>query len=157
MASVEACAGCGLELPGGTFACYARFEELLALEFGDARFFRVHRLTVDTYAVQHPERHCVSPTSFTAHLTGLCATMEHEDPVAVNARVQRWLSTKPDLEKPSLPVARGRRTIADVTNTDDPAVYVDQVRRWGRSAWEAFADLHPIAREWIRRSMDQRR
>ena len=61
----EPCPGCGARyLPqvldethpyiGASPACWATFGEVLAREFGDTTFGRVHRQTVDIYAVQHP-------------------------------------------------------------------------------------------------------
>jgi hypothetical protein len=50
---------------------------LLARDFTDAAYFRVHRMIVDTYCLQHPDRYCVSAKSLAAHLTGLCWLIEH--------------------------------------------------------------------------------
>jgi hypothetical protein len=140
------CAGCGRA--GTTDECQGIFEELIAHDFSDARYFSVHRLTVDAYAMQHPNRYCVSAISLAAHLTGLCAAIEHRDPAAINRRVQHWLSTRPELEKPALPTARGALTIDDVDG-GDPVRYAESVMRWARGTWDAYADLHAIARAWI--------
>jgi len=155
MRSVGPCAGCGLEGPGGAAGCHSRYEALLALEFGNALFFRVHRVTVDAYSLQHPEHYCASAISFAAHLTGLFAAMEHEDPRAVNARVQRWLSSRPRLDKPALPLDRGRLTIANVKETGDPVAYAREVEDWGRATWDAYRDVHALAREWTQRATEQ--
>ena len=61
----EPCPGCGARyLPqvvdemhpyiGASPACWSAFGELLAREFGDVAFGRIHRQSVDVYAVQHP-------------------------------------------------------------------------------------------------------
>ena len=61
----EPCPGCGARyLPqvademhpyiGASPACWSAFGELLAREFGDVTFGRIHRQSVDVYAVQHP-------------------------------------------------------------------------------------------------------
>jgi uncharacterized protein DUF5946 len=138
----NSCPECGAQ------DCQARFEQLLARDFSDARFFGAHRLTVDVYSLQHPERYCASAISLAAHLTGVCAALEHENAHAVNTRVQRWLSTRPVLEKPPLPAQRGEITIADA-EPDDPAAYRVALDRWARSTWAAYADLHAIAHAWI--------
>jgi len=49
---VDVCAACGLVVAGGSEGCHALFQELLARDFGDYRYGRVHRLMVDAYAVQ---------------------------------------------------------------------------------------------------------
>ena len=52
-------------------------DELLARDFNNVAYFRVHRMMVDTYCL-HPDRHCLSAKSFTAHLTGLCWLIEQD-------------------------------------------------------------------------------
>src|SRR5689334_17173258 len=62
--ATSACPGCGLVLAehdgpthayiGASPACWAKYGELLVREFGELRNPEVHRLSVDTYAVQHP-------------------------------------------------------------------------------------------------------
>ena len=54
------CEGCGLQVAGGTAGCQAILDQLLALHFGNATYFGVHRLFIDTYGLQHPERYCAS-------------------------------------------------------------------------------------------------
>ncbi len=68
----EACAGCGLAIEGGTQACQALFDGMTLRAMSDMRYARVHRLAVDAYAMQHPDRYGRSAKSFAAHLTGLC-------------------------------------------------------------------------------------
>ena len=61
----EPCPGCGARyepidaLPshpyiGASSACWSTFGEVLAREFGDIAYGRVHRHSVDVYAAQHP-------------------------------------------------------------------------------------------------------
>ena len=86
----EPCPGCGARyLPqvldethpylGASPACWATFGEVLAREFGDIKFGRVHRQSVDVYAVQHPgtdDRR--QRQSVALHLIGLCHWLEHD-------------------------------------------------------------------------------
>src|SRR3954470_16111070 len=84
---LEPCPGCGRLYPGSDGAthayigasagCWARYGELLALEYGDARLMRWHRLTVDSYAAQHPGVPARrSAQSVHVHLAGLYLTLE---------------------------------------------------------------------------------
>jgi hypothetical protein len=73
------------------------------------------------------------------------------DEAAMRA-VQQWLSMNPDLDKPALPTARGLLTIKHVHGLVDPIEYGAAVQEWARSAWNAYFDLHLIAREWLSRS-----
>jgi len=147
---VEPCGGCGLPVAGGTAGCQALMDELLARDFSNVAYFRVHRLMVDTYALQHPDRYCVSAKSLAAHLTGLCWTLERDGSRAVGSEpLRRWLDGKTGLDKPELPSRRGARTIADVHGLTDPEAYARALDLWARATWEAYAPLHARARSWI--------
>lgn len=149
------CDGCGLAIPGGSASCQAILDEFLARDFSDVAYFRVHRMMVDTYALQHPERYCKSSKSLAAHLVGLCFLLETESKVkAVGSKwIQQWLSGPSRIEKPSLPIFRGRLTIGDVRTASDPKAYGAAVEHWARSTWEAYVSLHGIARKWLRESI----
>jgi uncharacterized protein DUF5946 len=146
----EPCSGCGFVVQGGTEGCQEIFERLGARDFGNAAYFRVHRLMVDTFSLQHPDRYCKSAKSFAAHFTGLCVILEKgASPAVGNERLRRWLDGKPKIAKPPPPAFRGKLTVGDVDDASDPDTYAADVARWARSTWEAYASLHPLAREWI--------
>ncbi|HLW73652.1 MAG TPA: DUF5946 family protein, partial [Gammaproteobacteria bacterium] len=86
------CLGCGAEFPdrdGPTHrymesspACWAAYGEVLEREYSDPGYYRVHRLSVDAYAVQHPGR--PSPQtiqSVNLHLIRLCCLVEKSLPM----------------------------------------------------------------------------
>jgi hypothetical protein len=153
-APVEACSGCGLAVAGGDEGCNALFQELTGRSFTDLRFGRVHRMVVDIYALQHPDRYCVSAKSLAAHLCGLCDLIERGgDPALPNMTLRRWLDGAVDIAKPDLPADRGTMTIADINTIDDPAAFADSVRKWGNVVWAAYAPLHAIARAWLDRAL----
>jgi hypothetical protein len=146
----DACPSCGLALAGGIDACQRLFESIGLREYEDMRFARYHRIVVDVYAMQHPDRYGRSAKSFAAHLTGLCAWLDDERAApSVNASVQRWLSGPSPVVKPPLPPSYGAPMIREVVDAEDPAVYGDALRRWARSTWDAYAPLHVTARSWI--------
>jgi len=149
-AETARCEACGAPVAGVT-ACRALFDELLAREFGDYRYARLHRLTVDTYALQHPEEYMRSAKSFVAHLTGICAAMETDEAAAVNQSVQQWLNGPKAIERPHdvPPGKRGELTIVDVHDATDPDDYLRRLQDWARSAWMAWAAHHDMARQWI--------
>jgi hypothetical protein len=145
-----ACASCGLIVAGGTEGCQRLFESIGLREHEDLQFARYHRIVVDVYAMQHPDRYGRSAKSFAAHLTGLCAWIDDEAGAqAANAVVQRWLSGPSPIEKPSLPTRYGAITIGDLVEAEDPLRYGEVLRRWARTTWDAYALLHGTAREWI--------
>jgi Family of unknown function (DUF5946) len=106
--SDDVCEDCGAVVGQGKAGCLELFEEILAREFSDYRYGRLHRLTVDAYSLQHPDAYMRSGKSFAAHLTGICAVFEYEETLAINQEVQKWLSTNPKVEKPAqIPEERG--------------------------------------------------
>ena len=147
---MDACPSCGLALAGGIEGCQQLFESIGLREYEDMRFARYHRIVVDVYAMQHPDRYGRSPKSFAAHLTGLCAWIDDEAATqSVNASVQRWLSGPSPIVKPPLPSSYGAITIRDLVDAKDPVSYGEALRRWARSTWAAYASLHATARSWV--------
>ena len=148
--SDDVCADCGAVVAQGKAGCLKLFEEILAREFSDYRYGKLHRLTVDAYSLQHPDAYMRSGKSFAAHLTGLCAAFEYEDTLAVNQEVQQWLSTNPKVEKPAqLPEQRGDLTITYLHSAGDAGEHIQRVREWARNIWGAWSEHHALARQLI--------
>ena|SRR6266576_131371 len=151
--SDNTCEDCGADVAQGKAGCLQIFEEILAREFSDNRYGTIHRLTVDTYSLQHPEAYMRSGKSFAAHLTGMCAAFEYEDALALNRAVQRWLSANPKTDKPvHLPDQRGNLTIAYIHSASDAEEHIKRVREWAWDVWSAWAEHHNLARGLIRRA-----
>jgi hypothetical protein len=161
MAAESICPGCGVALPatrGPTHryleaspACWARYGEILAREYANADLFRrVHRQTVDAYAVQHPGQPS-APTiqSVAVHLLGLCARVQHgEDPDRA-VRILQAASERRDLFHWLIPPAfRGTVTVREVAPAAEPAAHAERVAAWAVSAWEAWKPHHPQVEEW---------
>ncbi len=152
----DVCSSCGLAVAGGIEGCQRLFESIGLREYEDMRFARYHRVVVDVYAMQHPDRYGRSAKSFAAHLTGLCAWVEDEAGApSVNSAVQRWLSGPAPIKKPSLPPTYGAVTIRELVDSDDPVAYGDVLRRWARATWGAYEPLHVTARAWIATALVQ--
>lgn len=153
--STDACEGCGLVIDGGTAACQGLFEEILAQDFSDALRFGVHRMMVDTYSLQHPDRYCRSAKSLAAHLVGLCAILEAGASRAVGpAELRAWLDGPSPVSKPDIPPSRGALTI-DHLRHRAPDEYARVVEEWAASTWSAYEPLHTLAREWLQRAMSE--
>ena len=149
--TLDICEDCGAAVALGNAGCLQSFEAILAREFSDYRYGKIHRLTVDTYALQHPEAYMRSGKSFAAHLTGMCAALEYEDPPALNRVVQKWLSTNPKIDKPvHLPDQRGNLTITYVHGASDVDEHTQRVRDWARDVWSAWSEHHDLAKSLIR-------
>ena len=146
----EVCENCGAVVAGGKSGCLKIFEEILAREFSDYRYGKIHRLTVDTYSLQHPDQYMRSGKSFAAHLTGMYAALEHEDALALNQVMQKWLNTNPKVEKPvRIPEQRGGLTITYIHSAVDADEHIRRVREWAQDVWGAWAEHHDLARRLI--------
>src|ERR1700752_226681 len=91
-----------------------------------------------------------SGKSFAAHLTGMCAAVDHQDTAALNQIVQKWLSMNPQIEKPAhIPEQRGSLTITYIQGAADAEEHVKRVREWARDVWGAWTEHHDLARRFI--------
>lgn len=152
----DVCDDCGAVVAEGKAGCLNIFEEILAREFSDYRYGRIHRLTVDAYSLQHPDKYMRSGKSFAAHLTGMCAALEREDALDLNRVVQKWLSTNPQVEKPAqLPDRRGDLTITYIHSAANAGEHITRVREWARDVWGAWAEHHDLARRLIGEAASQ--
>ena len=161
----EPCPGCGARyLPqavdethpyiGASPACWSTFGELLAREFGDVAFGRVHRHSVDVYAVQHPgtdDRR--QRQSVALHLIGLCHWLEHgiefDRLTAITQRLANDNRAWPWLTPPvGYPM-----TVVDVLVARNGAEHVRLVTRWAGTTWEAWAAHQDLVRGWAAEAM----
>lgn len=145
------CPECGALASGGKDGCQKLFEEILAKEFSDFRYSRLHRHTVDAYSLQHPARYMRSGKSFAAHLTGMYAAFDAPDAAAVNRSVQGWLDGPKSLHRPDPPPPghRGTLTVLHLHQATDAEDHLSRVREWARSVWLAWSDHHQLARDWV--------
>jgi len=130
--------------------CWAVFGEVLAVEYSDPSYACAHRLSVDTYAVQHPGRPSPqSVQSVALHLISLCLILEQgldfgdaTDAIRAAADAKgrfTWLTPPP---------LRGALTIADVVGATTGQEHQRRVRAWAASAWSAWAAHHSVVRSW---------
>jgi hypothetical protein len=146
----DVCEDCGAVVAKGKAGCLKIFEEILAKEFSDYRYGKIHRLTVDAYSLQHPDEYMRSGKSFVAHLTGMCAALEYENALIINQAVQKWLSKNPRIDKPvNLPERRGSLTISHIQSAADAKEHTGRVQEWARDVWGAWSEHHELARELI--------
>ncbi len=160
---LETCPGCGAVLAlidGPTHdymlsspACWAAFGEVLAREYSDPALLDVHRLTVDTWAVQHPgdgSRRAIQ--SVALHLCRIRLQLfdgySGERANAAMLRLGRWKSEMPELPRR----ARYDVTVADLRLTGDRNIHLAEIRRWALATWEAWRDQHPFVDGYLART-----
>ncbi|MGH8103774.1 MAG: DUF5946 family protein [bacterium] len=143
------CEDCGAAPADVRDGCRQVFEQIIAKEFSDMRYGKVHRLTVDCYSMQHPA-YILSAKSFAAHLTRLCCAMEHGRSARIYKAINRWLDGPARMQKPSdLRKAAGYLTITHIARTVTPEEHVEKVQEWAESVWAAWGGFHALARELV--------
>jgi hypothetical protein len=162
---MERCCGCGAEFPemeGPTHpyilsspGCWQAYCEVLAREYQDRNYWPLHRLTVDTYAVQHPGvDNPQARNSVGIHLSRLCLMFDASWTIErVNGAMQGITARKMEYEWLAPPIHRGNLTVQHVLAARSATDHLASVEAWARSVWEVWAEYHVIAREWVKTSM----
>ena len=158
---LQVCPGCGSRLPamdGPTHAymlsspaCWAAFGQILAREYSTPELMEIHRLSVDTWAVQHPgdgSRRAIQSVGL--HLARLMVQIDDGlSGDAANAAMLHFAARKAEL--PELPPrAAYRLTVADVAGAVKPEDHRQAVRRWAEATWLDWSDQHEFIRGWTR-------
>jgi hypothetical protein len=155
LSAATSCPGCGLYLPpsdgpvhpyvGASPACWALYSEILAREYSDPAYMRVHRLTVDAYCAQHPgvpERRSIQ--SVNVHLVGLHLVLDRGADGAfarsVIGAITNVLADRLAWLEP--PATLGGRTVFDVAAACDAAEHGVRVRDWAAAVWAAWHPHH---------------
>ncbi len=156
------CYGCGAlvkDIPGqphkyigASAGCWEIYGKILAKEYGEYGYPETaHRLTVDTYAVQHPgQPSCQSIQSVNTHLISLCLVLEKglEGAQALQAigKALKYASEFAWLEPP---VPNGQMTVLDVVRARDFSEHQELVHKWARDVWNAWSAYHHVVRKFI--------
>ena len=150
------CQGTFPAIPGPTHeymlsspGCWAVYGEVLAREYSTPALMRLHKLTVDTYAVQHPGID-VPPArrSVAIHLSRLYLFLERKLPIEqVNAAMPAISARKDQLPWLTPPTMQGTLTVqslADASLSDHEAALL----AWAQSVWTAWCEHHPTIRQF---------
>lgn len=161
------CPGCGVDLEsfdGPTHAymtsspaCFELFTNVLAFEYSDAALLATHRLTVDTYAVQHPgtggSRRQIQSVGL--HLVRLCVQLASPLPPKETNDVMlgcaRHKQTFVFLEPPD----RFSMTVVDVAPYAGGTKHAGKVREWAARTWNDWAKHHSYIHGWIEKYMPE--
>ena len=163
--SITSCRGCGIQLPEiapndpthlymlSSPACWQLYGELLAWQYSDISYGKVHRLTVDTYAIQHPgDQHDQrARQSVSVHLASLYLIFIKNynytaATKAISAIIQQHRSKFPSLP---IPEQLGQLTVQDVLKTKNSKQYQSVVERWAKASWEAWETQHPYIEQLV--------
>ena len=158
--NLEPCYGCGalvLKSDGPTHSyigaspgCWAVFEEVLAKEYEEYNYPPVHRLTVDSYAAQHPG----SPSAQTiqsvaVHLIGLHLMIDlHYDADIATKILGKAAEDSQEYHWLEPPISLGGMTILDIQGTENLKAHTDRVHIWAHTVWQAWGPHQDQIRLW---------
>ena len=131
-------------------ACWAVYGQILASEFSDPARMRLHRLSVDAYAVQHPGVDVPSARrSVAVHLSRLYLFLEHAWPIdRINAVMPHIGALKDSREWLDPPSFAATLTVLDAVNAPTTAEHERRILAWAASVWKAWSPHHPTVRSW---------
>jgi hypothetical protein len=152
------CPGCGASFAqsdgpthpyiGASAGCWTVYGDILAKEYGEYGYPDVHRLTVDTYAVQHPG--VPSPQSIQSvsiHLIGLHLVLERKlGAKAVTAALRKSVTNAPHFVWLDPPARPGELTVLDVKDAASLDAHIARVEDWARDVWQAWSSHHDTIR-----------
>ena len=155
------CVGCGALVPdtdgpthayiGASPGCWAIYGEVLVREFSEYRNPPVHRLTVDTYAVQHPgtpSRRSIQ--SVAVHLINLYLVFERNfDYKIATAAMLKVLKHRDRFTWLAPPDPSGEMTVLDMLGSADLTEHSERAERWARSVYAAWSPHHATIRQWV--------
>jgi hypothetical protein len=84
-----------------------------------------------------------------AHLVGLLLWIEHPDRADLQRAVHLHFQGARQPERPEPPVARGLRTLAEMSAASGVEARTKALERWARTTWDACAPLHAHARRLL--------
>lgn len=158
--TLVACPGCGALVTdiackphpyiGASGGCWEVYGTVLAKEYGEYGYPEdVHRLTVDTYAVQHPGTpNLRAIQSVNSHLISLYLLLEG----GVSGRLATYLlgnvlQFADVLTWLDPPVPNGSMTVNDVVIAQNFEEHKRLVNAWARDVWEAWTPHHARIKE----------
>lgn len=154
---------CGFESEAGdgpthrymqsTAGCWEAYGRLLAREYEDPARWRMHRLSVDAYAVQHPGVDGPQArNSVGIHLSRLGLMFELGWPLEQANDAMLTITAKkfdyPWLTPPSQPAGV---TIADVLAAESAERHMAAVESWAQAVWGSWAQHHATVMDWLKR------
>jgi hypothetical protein len=130
---------------GATQGCWNLYGEILAKEYGEYNYPELtHRLTVDTYAVQHPgqpDRQSIQ--SVNSHLISLYFVLvkNFSGKEATN-KIGEVLAKESKFEWLEPPVPNGQKTVIDVLIANNQQEHEKKVREWAEDVWNCWYSKH---------------
>ena len=135
-----------LSAPG----CWAAYGEVLAREYSESRLMRLHRLTVDAYAVQHPGMNGPQARrSVGIHLSRIYLYLERGWAMErVNAAMPAISAAKDRREWLEPPSMLGTINVLAFSKMVTVAEHEALLEAWAGSVWKAWTPHHATVVQW---------
>lgn len=160
----EICVGCGgrfqpTEGPTHKYmlssaACWARYGAVLEREYSTPELMYTHRLSVDSYAVQHPGNNDPRARySVGLHLARLMLQVENNSQPEETNNMMLGLSAAKDSLSQLEPPVSFDMTVADIPLVEGNESHVIAVRAWAAESWHAWKEHHDYIKAWVGKVM----
>jgi hypothetical protein len=123
---------------GAVQGCWDLYGRILAKEYGEYNYPELtHRLTVDTYAIQHPGQPSrQSIQSVNVHLVSLYFIfVKNLSGKEATEKIGELLAREPKFEWLEPPVPNGTKTVIDVLAATNRKEHEKKVREWAEDVW----------------------
>jgi hypothetical protein len=130
---------------GATQGCWNLYSQILSKEFCEYNYpDPTHRLTVDTYSIQHPGKPCrQSIQSVNVHLISLYFVLvKNHNGKEATRKLYEVFSKKPNFEWLEPPVPNGQMTVIDVLRATNQKEHEKCVREWAENVWGCWISKH---------------
>ena len=158
---MSTCPGCGAYfkvLDGPTHdymlaspACWAAFGEVLSAEYAGLVPYDIHRLSVDSYAVQHPgdgvDRRAIQSVGL--HLARLYVQLETRPEPARTNRIMLGFAARKETLIPLTPPKKFTLTVADIAPFAGTDKHAGRVNDWAKATWADYAAHHEYIKDWV--------
>jgi hypothetical protein len=155
MSKLIKCYGCGALVEnisgkphkyiGAAQGCWNLYGQILAKEYCEYNYPEtIHRLTVDTYSVQHPGQPCRQAIqSVNIHLISLYLVLiKNFNGKMATKTIGDILSKKPKFEWLEPPVPNGTKTVIDVLYAANIEEHEEKVMEWSKDVFNAWSKKH---------------
>lgn len=130
---------------GATQGCWNLYGQILAKEYGEYNYPELtHRLTVDTYAIQHPGHPGrQSIQSVNVHLISLYLVFVKKlSGKEATSEIGKILAKQPTFEWLEPPLPNGQRTVVDVLTATNQEDHEKKVKEWAEDVWHCWSSKH---------------
>jgi len=139
--------------------CWKTFGGILAKEYSDPEYRKVHRLTVDTYACQHGGEDPRANQSVNVHLVALYLALEEKLPPDKIPRIMELVIQKNKIkfEALKMPSFEHALTVTDIVMAKSAKEHCGLVSNWAVTVWNAWWTEHQRIKELAKSALNNLR